>query len=383
MGIGWSKAVAGISRGLPVLCMAVFLGCGKAKDTDAESSGEQARPLREILGTERSGPGKTPPVELKDHGGSGRTPAVELQGHERQVLALAFSRDGSTLASGSLDKTVLLWDVATGTEKKSIPHPAGHVYAVGWTAENRLVTTSGDGKSYGELNWWDPETGVCRKKVTVAKGAVRGLGLSADGQKLAWNKGAVLEVVSSELEDKGPPLASFNKRVFATTHIAFSQDGKQLLFTSPWGAQLWTMDSGAEPKGIDTPNDPSGVGFDPRGNCLISSERGVVFVVDSTTGNRIESMIGNVDMYGAVATPDGKYVASGASNGVRFFNPKTRQEVGRVTVPGGVEFIVNCIAVSPDGSLVAAGGGSTPRNPSKNYSVYIWNISSMVPPPKK
>ncbi len=37
-----------------------------------------------------------------------------LPGHELGVLSVAFSPDGKTIASGSRDKTIRIWDVATG-----------------------------------------------------------------------------------------------------------------------------------------------------------------------------------------------------------------------------------------------------------------------------
>ena len=43
-----------------------------------------------------------------------------LSGHTNNIYALAFSPDGKTLASGSMDQTVKLWDTATGQLRETI-----------------------------------------------------------------------------------------------------------------------------------------------------------------------------------------------------------------------------------------------------------------------
>ncbi|GAC1421672.1 MAG: hypothetical protein NVSMB62_16840 [Acidobacteriaceae bacterium] len=43
-----------------------------------------------------------------------------LQGHENGIRGLAFSPDGKTLVTGSMDMTVRLWDVATRKEKMAL-----------------------------------------------------------------------------------------------------------------------------------------------------------------------------------------------------------------------------------------------------------------------
>src|SRR5437660_5696823 len=47
------------------------------------------------------------------------SPVVQT-GHSSSVFSVAFSPDGKTLASGSLDFTVKLWDVSTGKEQRTL-----------------------------------------------------------------------------------------------------------------------------------------------------------------------------------------------------------------------------------------------------------------------
>ena len=49
-----------------------------------------------------------------------------LKGHTEAVYAVAFSPDGGYVATGSFDKTLKLWDAATGKEVKTLGGPAGH-----------------------------------------------------------------------------------------------------------------------------------------------------------------------------------------------------------------------------------------------------------------
>ena len=76
-------------------------------------------------------------------------------GHSDAVLSVAFSPDGKTLASGSWDKTIKLWDVKTGKELATLN---GHTETV------MFVAFSPDGKTLASASWdktiklWDVAT---------------------------------------------------------------------------------------------------------------------------------------------------------------------------------------------------------------------------------
>ncbi|NJL69615.1 MAG: hypothetical protein HC894_29025, partial [Microcoleus sp. SM1_3_4] len=56
-----------------------------------------------------------------------------LQGHDNHIWAVAWSPDGQTLASGSDDRTVRLWDTNTGECLKILQGHEAWVKSVAWS----------------------------------------------------------------------------------------------------------------------------------------------------------------------------------------------------------------------------------------------------------
>src|SRR5436309_15637408 len=80
---------------------------------------------------------------------------IIYHGHSDKVFAVAWSPDGRYIASGSKDKTVQVWDVATG---KTLLTYRDHyeVQSVAWSPDGRRIASASVDKTVQE---WHVATG--------------------------------------------------------------------------------------------------------------------------------------------------------------------------------------------------------------------------------
>ena len=105
-----------------------------------------------------------------------------LAGHTGRVVAVAVAPDGSWLASGGWDKTVRIWDVATGQERATLTGHTGIVIAVAVAPDGSWLASGGWDKT---VRIWDVATGQERATLTGHTGRVEVLAVAPDGTWLA------------------------------------------------------------------------------------------------------------------------------------------------------------------------------------------------------
>ena len=104
-----------------------------------------------------------------------------LAGHTGSVTSIAFSPNGGTLASGSRDKTVRLWNAETGALKQTLAGHKGAVNSIAFSPDGR-VFVSGDVDRTVRL--WDAVTLEPKRTLSGHTGSVESLAFSPDGKML-------------------------------------------------------------------------------------------------------------------------------------------------------------------------------------------------------
>jgi len=267
-----------------------------------------------------------------DGGGGAQCPAVAcperiLAGHTQRVAALGFSPDGLTLATGSTDRTVRIWDVVAGTLRRTLEGHAGSVLSVAFSPDGSLLAS---GSEDATIRLWRPDDGSL----------VRSLA--------------------------GP--------AYGVTALTFSKDGHSLLASSnDHTVRIWDVESGAERLRLDAHVAPvTALALAPDGSTFASAGSlldGRVRLWSFPGGSPLWQASGETAVWALAFTADGHAVAAGGSFGsVRL---RSTADGAQLRVLQAGDAAVTALACSSDGQLLAASEGAAIRmfDPSRGTSV--------------
>ncbi|MGK7872190.1 MAG: protein kinase [Xenococcaceae cyanobacterium] len=277
------------------------------------------------------------------------------------VWSLAISPDGQTLASGSDNKTIELYELKTRKLLRTLTSHGNVVRSVGFSPDgSTLVSGSGN----GTIKVWNRQTGALEQELLGHSGPIWSVAVSPDGQTLVSGSGdQTIKVWDLKAGKLTRNLFGHSARVFS---VAFAPSGK--IFASGSAdktIKIWNLQTGKLLRTIERHKDAvRAIAISPDGKYLVSASwDNTVKVWEWQTGKLIHTLEGHADRVASVAvTADSRAIASGSvDNSIKLWN---LQEGSLIRTLEGHSNWVLALAASPTEQLLVSS--------SKDQTIKIW-----------
>jgi WD40 repeat protein len=281
-----------------------------------------------------------------------------VEGHTAAVMCLAFSPDGKRLYSGASDRTVRAFEVDSGKEVRNINAAPGGKFP------DRLApfALSPDGKSLAVSIGGSPIAVIgddgrkLLRRLPATDSSVRVLAWSPDGKVLASAGGK--DSIHLWDPETGKKLRSCGDTGRSVTSLAFSPTSKMLASAEGCSVRLWNV---ADGKALDRGDGHfariASVAFDPDSKLVATgSLDGSVILWDSRgkPQRRLRLSAHHLGVQCLAVSPRGSLLAVGCRDDrIRLWRADTGQVSGTLTVKTSGTF---SLAFSPDGKTLASGG---------------------------
>ncbi len=201
-------------------------------------------------------PEKTPPGFKLRH---------TLRGHESWIGRIAWSPDGRILASPSKDKTIKLWDAATGKLIRTLKGHTNGVYSVTWSSDGEILASG----AMDKIRLWNAKTGQLIRTLEGHTDTVS-IAWSPNGEMLA--SGPIDYTIRLWNTETGKLIHSIERHTGMVYSVAWSPDGEMLASGSnDKTIKLWNAKTGKLIRILEGHADSViSVAWSPSGDMLVS-----------------------------------------------------------------------------------------------------------------
>ena len=288
-----------------------------------------------------------------------------LNEHSDSVLSVAFSPDGSTLASCSKDDAIALRNVRTG-ESRTIAANSSRseiINSIAISRDGHLVSGSSRSstlklKNCSLIKLWNLQTGKVSETINGSSKSVHAVAISPDSKVLATaSADGTIRVWNLQT---GSLIYTLCKHSGPVRCIAISVDGKVLASGGDDATMnLWNLQTGKLLRSIPAFYPLFSVAISPDLQTVFGS--GYDYTVKSwnlETGKLLSIFCNHSNWVTAIAiSPDGKTLASGSNDyKINLWNLETRKVIAMLNEHCGC---INSVAFSPDGLILVSGSADT------------------------
>lgn len=275
---------------------------------------------------------------------------------------------GTDVVVAACGSSVKLFDSTQGTLAHSLDGHTGPVTSAAFDGEALLLATSSNTDK--TVRVWDPATGVALRTVSGhARGAVeRGIsGITWAGPENIASSGydGTIQVVSASTGQWVRNAVTLSP-IRDVDSVSASPDGSRLIGgTSLSGVPVWNASTGAQERLLGTTRGYRVAWAPTGGRIVFGIGRGELRIHDDTSGAQLSSLTGNAgtpSITGNPAwwSPDGtKLVTTGTSSAFRLWDVDAGVSVRDFSC--GSENFAGSAQISPDGTLLAGTCSTTVR----------------------
>lgn len=302
---------------------------------------------------------------------------LEAMPSARIISSVAYSPKGKTIAAGSTNKMIYLWNAETGVLRQVLSGHTDHVTSVSFSPDGNILASASYDRT---IRLWNTETGHYQTTISGQMGRITSVRFSPDGRTLAsassdgtvliWNLSSIKQETVPEPDKNSKqnisltPLTEGVKIRFSegwTNDITYSPDGSHLAIAGNIGTRICNTTTGRQVALFKASIPTEMITYSPDGRMLVCKSRSEIFSIDPMTGKYLYIIPMNNRFNRFVHSPNGSTIATWGNGPIQLWNAETGQQIQTIKA----SWYSNTLAYSPDGKTIAY---------NVNQKVQLWNV---------